>query len=234
MFNNSAVAHLTTDIISSIRALGVDLSSRKLTIATGEALVNEMHRRGINLQFLYWVRNECYSDSHLSQLLTTECFARYIRRYFRAEMKRTLQSGQEKQVALRVLNAVMGTDTDADKFWDIEIHKFVTVRRNCSRYNNDRRFDHPNLERQRQMMVHLVLRAAKLCGIRLSTATITRLCTEPLRDPPFVAEDILGVEPQVKGINFDEAMVKLIKEIAESTRVSGEAFRATPFVCVCV
>lgn len=109
-----------------------DLLNKRINVwSSPTALVDEMHKRGINIKFLGDIRTRVISDPKLDSIVTIEMVARASKYFLRSQLRR-IKSREIKQDEIKVIlgnfNMVIGDSIASRYYWQFIIRALVTAK----------------------------------------------------------------------------------------------------------
>ena len=217
--HNSELLHThletaTLAINNLLQEFSVDLDTRRVSLADNDALVREMHLRGLNLRFLGKLRDRVRL-SYIRRLILTEMIARTVKQTITGLLRGSHVAGQNTEVpCLSHFNLVFGNSAASDLYWKDSLPQAVK-----------RKFGHGSLNleevsqglRKTTLKLPLFLRLQSVTGVYFVDSKIQTLFQDASRfevEHPFEMKDLRGILPLVKTVDMDVAINSLLYDIA--------------------
>jgi hypothetical protein len=132
--NDEADVHKAVQVLKEkiIPEFCDDLLNRRIDVTSSpSALVDEMHKRGINIKFLGDIRTRIVDDPKLDSIVTIEMVARASKYFLRSQLRR-IKSREIKQDEIKVIlgnfNMVIGDSIASRYYWQFVIRALVTAK----------------------------------------------------------------------------------------------------------
>jgi len=123
-----------------------DLLNKRIDVTTSPgALVDQMHKRGINVKFLGDIRSRIVSDPELDSIVTIEMVARVSKYFLRSQLRR-IKSREIKRDEIKVIlgnfNMVIGDSIASRYYWQFIIRALISAKFGPSFCDVEKDFDY--------------------------------------------------------------------------------------------
>jgi hypothetical protein len=184
-----------------------DGSCITLSVLDG-SLITEIHKEGINVRHMGYLRRKLGEDSTASRAILVEMIARIVKSKLKKQWRAITKVNQHiteeqcKQVTVIMLNNLYSDSESANKYWTQKMPRYLKKKFKYALFKSEKGQDLRQVLSYHGNGKELLARVQQLTGIVLSATAIAD--TEDFKQMTFVHSDIERINATVKNMHIVE------------------------------